>query len=257
MILDLLQSALNVGVRAVLAPAVDRADWDFLPQQPSVEGLELVYALGLHPFSVLEVTSDRWRDELEELELLVIRADPRMVAIGECGLDFLRAKDPETRERQVAVFRAHLELARATGLPLTIHCVKAHGPMLELLRERPGPPVVMHAFSGSAETAAALVAAGHYISFAANICIPNARRALAAARAVPSERLLVETDSPDQTPPGRRPATNDPAFIVDVVERLAELRGVEPERLAEQTTTNACRLFGLAKPAFDGRELGG
>ena len=176
-----------------------------------------------------------------------------MVAIGECGLDFSRTKDSEVRARQVEVFRAHVDLSRSTGLPLTIHCVKAHGPMLELLRERPCPPAAMHAFSGSAEVAAALIEAGHYISFAANVCIPNARRVIEAARAVPEDRVLIETDSPDQTPPERRPAANEPAFIVDVVERLAELRGVEPRALAEQTMTNACRLFDLT---FDGRELG-
>lgn len=166
-----------------------------------------------------------------------------MVAIGECGLDFSRAKSPELRAQQVAAFRGHAQLARETGLPLSIHCVKAHGTLLELLRERPLPPSAMHAFSGSAELAEQLTKLGHYISFAANVCIPNARRVLAAARAVPDARLLIETDSPDQTPPARRPAPNEPAFIVDVAARLAELRAASVEEIAARTMANARRLF--------------
>ena len=171
-----------------------------------------------------------------------------MIAIGECGLDFSRGKSPELRARQVAAFRGHAELARETGLPLSIHCVKAHGVLLELLREQPLPPSAMHAYSGSAELAGQLAKLGHYISFAANVCIPNARRVLAAARAVPEARLLIETDSPDQTPPGRRPAPNEPAFIVDVAARLAELREQSIKAIAALTLANAYRLFPRARP---------
>jgi len=268
----LLHRASEVGVRAVLAASVDRADWDYLPHLLGENRVQIFISFGLHPYFVNEVTLDLCREHLEELQLRVESAgagpesglESGMVAIGECGLDFLRAKDSDARARQVEVFRAHLELARATGLPLTIHCVKAHGPLLELLRERATPPAAMHAFSGSAEVASQLVDAGHYISFAANVCIPNARRSVEAAQAIPRERLLIETDSPDQTPPARRPAANEPAFIVDVVARLAELRGVEASALAEQTAINACRLFDveldalaeLDTTAFDGRERG-
>ncbi len=174
-----------------------------------------------------------------------------MRAVGECGLDFLRGRAPEQREHQVAVFREHLELARATGLPLTLHCVKAHGPMVELLRERPTPPSVMHAFSGSAELARRCVEAGHYVSFAGNLLLANARKVVEAAVAVPDDRLLIETDTPDQTPPARRPHVqeNEPAFIVDVAERLAALRETSVEAIAALTDANARRVFGLAEDA--------
>jgi TatD DNase family protein len=242
----LLQRALYIGVRAVLAPAVDRDDWDRLGKIATIPGIELYFAWGLHPFFVLEVTPTTAQELLEELNFRLADPPAQLRAIGECGLDYVRARTPEARDHQITVFRGHLELARATGLPLSVHCVGAHGPMLELLRERPTPPSVMHAFSGSAEVARQLVAAGHYISFAGNLLTPNARKSIAAAQAVPADRLLLETDSPDQTPPDRRPADNEPAFIVDVARKLASVRDVDIAELAQTTFDNALRVFGLA-----------
>nr|WP_240480283.1 TatD family hydrolase [Enhygromyxa salina] len=249
---NLLLRARQTGVRAVLAPAVDHADWDTLAKITPPRGLNLYVAWGLHPYFVCEVTPSESATIVEELYDRVTSATSelrtRLRAIGECGLDFARAQSPEVRAHQVRVFRAQIDLARATGLPMSIHCVRASGPLLELLRERPTPPAVMHAFSGSAQTALSLVAAGHYISFAANVCVPGARKVIEAARAVPDDRLLLETDSPDQTPPSRRPAPNEPAFIIDVARRLAELRGAELEAIATLTRDNARRVFGVEEP---------
>lgn len=242
---QLLENARNTGVRAVLAASVDRADWDKLPQIEEIFGVSLYFSLGLHPFFVLEITPATSSDLMEDLKVRVRAAGPRMRAIGECGLDFLRARTTSQREHQLQVFRAQLELARETGLPLTIHCVKAHGPMIDLLRERPTPPSVMHAFSGSAEVARACVAAGHYVSFAGNLLLAKARKVVEAAVAVPDDRLLIETDTPDQTPPARRPADNEPAFIVDIAQRLAELRECSVEAIAAITFANAERVFRL------------
>ncbi len=121
--------------------------------------------------------------------------------------------------------------------------------MLELLREAPTPPSVLHAFSGSAEIGAALVAEGHYLSFAANVCIPGARKVHTAARATPRDRLLIETDSPDQKPPTRSAeGPNEPAFIVDVARRLAALRGEPLDELAAFTMANARVVFRVPEP---------
>lgn len=209
----------------------------------TVSGVVLYFSLGLHPYFVLEITSATASDLVEELKIRVMSAESGLRAIGECGLDFCRGRETEQRERQLAVFRAQLELARETGFPLTIHCVRAHGPTIALLRERPTPPSVMHAFSGSAEVARACVAAGHYVSFAGNLLLANARKVVEAALAVPDERLLIETDTPDQTPPARRPAENQPAFIVDVARRLAEIRRTSVEAIAALTFANAERVF--------------
>jgi TatD DNase family protein len=244
---ELLQRARSIGVRAVLAPAVDWDDWERLRKIAPVEGVGVYFAWGLHPFHVLEVTPKWAQERLEELKFRLLDAPPRLRAIGECGLDFLRARSPESRKHQLEVFRGHLELARATGFPLSMHCVHAHAPLLELLRERPTPASVMHAFTGSAELARQFVAAGHYVSFAGNLCLSNARKVIAAARAVPGDRVLLETDSPDQTPPNRRPADNEPAFIVDIAQRLASVRTVELAELARMTFENACRAFRIAE----------
>jgi TatD DNase family protein len=117
--------------------------------------------------------------------------------------------------------------------------------MLEILLDRSLPPSVLHAYSGSAEHALRLVRAGHYVSFAGNLLHANARKLVEAARAVPRERLLIETDAPDQTPPQRRPRANEPAFVVDVARRLAQLRGMTLDELADCTRANACRVFGI------------
>ncbi|MCA9638754.1 MAG: TatD family hydrolase, partial [Myxococcales bacterium] len=173
---------------------------------------------------------------------------------GECGLDFGRDLPPPgpareaARARQLAVLDAHLEVARRTGLPLLLHCVRAHAALLERLLAAPTPPSILHSFSGSPEVADALCRAGHYISLAGARTIPGARRPRAAAAAVPEARLLVETDSPDQTPFARRPERNEPAFLVDVVAALAEVRGCPVEAIAEVTTTNACRVLGVQLP---------
>jgi TatD DNase family protein len=241
---ELLKRALGSGVRALLVPAVTAEDWLEIAQIPDLEGIEVYFSLGLHPYFVMELNKKELGDLLAKLRGRLIRKTNNLKAVGECGLHFRRGGE-DTREIQVEAFRAQIELARETGLPMTIHCVGAHQLTLELLRERPTPPSVMHAYSGSAELGAAFVEAGHYLSFAANVCIPNARKAPEAARATPRDRLLIETDTPDQTPPGRRPADNEPAFIVDVARKLAELRGESVEELAAYTWTNARRVFAL------------
>ena len=252
----LLVRARSAGICAILVPSIERQDWERVEELPPLEGLELYTVWGLHPYFVCKITKNEASDLVEELKERVKSAssESRMRAIGECGLDFLRATSVEQREQQLAVLRGHLELARDTGLPLSIHCVKAHGPLVELLRERPTPASVLHAYSGSAEIAAQLVAAGHFISFAANVCIPAASKVHAAARSVPTERLLIETDSPDQTPPARRPLINEPAFIVDVAEQLARLRGVSLAAIASATLANARRVFGLDRDRPQHRE---
>jgi TatD DNase family protein len=246
----LVERARKVGVRAILLASVDCADWQVLEDLPVHDRVNQVFALGFHPCSVVEVTPAQTGELLDQLRMRISRRPPRLCAIGETGLDFARARDPELRERQVELFRGHLDLARATGLPLTIHCVHAHGPLLEMLLEHPTPPSAMHAFSGSAEVARQLVRAGHFVSFAGNLSQPNARKVVEAARAVPREHLLIETDSPDQTPFVRRPRANEPAFVVDVARRLAEVRGETLDEVADCTRANACRLFEIDERAL-------
>jgi len=240
------------GIVAVVIPGVEPAGWDRLltsaaQLRESAPFVGFHTALGIHPQTLPEIGSDHDAGHCEQLEQRVLAAPAGMVAIGECGLDFapeIEAAAP--RARQIAVLAAHLALARRTGLPLLLHCLRAHAALLELLQAAPLPPSILHSWSGSAELAALFCRAGHFISFAGSVTLPRARRPLESARAVPADRLLLETDSPDQTPYARRPARNEPAFLLEVAAAVAAARGETLAALAEQTTANARRVLRLA-----------
>jgi TatD DNase family protein len=240
------------GIAAVVLPGVEPATWDGLLASAAhlreiAPSVGFHTGLGIHPQVLPEIDATRDAGHIAELEQRVLAAPTGLVAIGECGLDFgaeIEAGAP--RARQVAVLAAHLGLARRTGLPLLLHCLRAHTVLLELLRAAPLPPSILHSWSGSAELAALFIKAGHFISFAGSITLPRARRPLESARAVPADRLLLETDSPDQTPFTRRPARNEPAFLLEVAAAVAAARGEPLAVLAEQTTTNARKVLGLS-----------
>ncbi len=242
--------AAAAGISGILIPGVEPATWDHLLEvaedlRENAQGMCFVTALGIHPQALPDLDPGGDEAALSALRARVLAAPGGMVAIGECGLDFGPLGAGAPRERQIAVLRAHLELARATGLPLLLHCLKAHAALLELLLERPLPPSILHSYSGSAEMVPAFCRAGHAISFAGALTIPGARRPGLAARAVPTDRLLIETDAPDQTPHARRPARNEPAFLVDVARAVAEARGEPVEQVAATTSANARRLLRL------------
>lgn len=243
--------AAAAGISGILIPGVEPATWDHLLQvAEDLRGIApsmcFVTALGIHPQVLPDLDPGADAGALADLRARVSAAPAGMVAIGECGLDFGPQGAGASRERQVAVLRAHFELARATGLPLLLHCLKAHAVMLELLLERPLPPSILHSYSGSAEMVPAFCRAGHAISFAGALTIPGARRPGLAARAVPADRLLIETDAPDQTPFARRPARNEPAFLVDIAAAVAAARSEPVEAVAATTAANARRMLRLA-----------
>jgi len=246
------ERAQAAGIVAVVLPGVAPSGWDALLASAAhlhaaAPAVGFHTALGIHPQVLPEIEAAADAEHLVNLEQRVLAGPAGMVAIGECGLDFgAEIEAGAARERQVAVLTAHLALARRTGLPLLLHCLRAHSVLLELLRAAPLPPSILHSWSGSAELAALFCKAGHYISFAGSITLPRARRPLEAARAVPADRLLLETDSPDQTPFTHRPARNEPAFLLEVAAAVAAARGQTLPELAEQTTTNARRVLALA-----------
>lgn len=250
--------AQDAEIAAILIPGMEPRSWPRTVAAANALGAETPSvrfhtAFGVHPHALRDLSQNNDQDlESRLLDALGARP-PSLVAIGECGLDFRHLPGIAAHERQVAVFEAHLRATRRTGLPLLIHCVRAHGVMVERLLAEPTPPALLHAFSGSAEIAARLCGAGHFISFAGSITLPGARRPLRCAAAVPSSQLLIETDSPDQTPFGRRPARNEPAFLIDVAAALASARGVTTEEIAALTTANACRALGVTLPEADPR----
>jgi TatD DNase family protein len=243
--------AAAAGISAIVIPAIEPATWDDLLNtaaelRENAQGVRFHTALGIHPQALPGLDAARDEAALTALARRIEERPAGLVAIGECGLDFGPAGAGASRARQVAVLRAHIDLARATGLPLLLHCLRAHAALLELLAERPLPPSILHSYSGSAEMVPAFCRGGHAISFAGSITLPGARRPGLAARAVPPDRLLLETDSPDQTPASRRPARNEPAFLVDIARAVAAARDEPVEAVAATTTENARRLLRLA-----------
>ncbi|QNH05085.1 TatD family hydrolase [Pseudomonas sp. B11D7D] len=172
-------------------------------------------------------------------------AHPKVVAIGETGLDYYY--EPESAALQQASFRLHLEAARITGKPVIVHTREARADTLALLREAALPQAgVLHCFTEDWEMAKAALDIGFYISLSGIVTFRNAEALREVARQVPVDRLLVETDSPYLAPVPHRGKPNLPQYVREVAEYLAALRGVSYETLAEQTSNNFKRLFPLA-----------
>lgn len=206
---------------------------------------ELSYAVGLHPLD-----AHKWTVETANQILSLARFDPRVVAIGEMGLDFFKA---ENHQEQKAVFEAQLAIAQELDLPVIIHCRDAAVSMRTLLLqfwERNGPVKgVMHCWGGTPEETQWFLDLGFYISFSGIVTFKNAQAIQASAMMVPWDRLLVETDCPFLAPVPKRGKRNEPAYVRYVAECVARLRNVELETLASQTTQNAIKLFGLTLPS--------
>ena len=196
---------------------------------------EQAYAtVGVHPHDAAKATPETF----ERLQQLC--SHPKVVAWGEIGLDYHYDLSP--REVQLSVFRHQMELARAR-LPIIIHTREAWSDTVALLREHwRGGTGIMHCFTGSLPQAQESVDLGFHVSFGGVLTFPKAAEIREAAKWVPDERLLVETDAPFLAPVPRRGKRNEPAFMVETVRVLAELRGVLPEALAEVTTLNFERL---------------
>ena len=174
-----------------------------------------------------------------------VLADPKMVAVGEIGLDY-HWDDAPPRDVQKRAFAEQTELAVELGLPVIVHDRDAHGDTAEILRaNRQGLSGILHCFSGSWEMARECMDYGMYIAFGGAVTFKNARRQREIAAKIPEDRLLAETDSPYMAPEPFRGKRNDPGLIANTVRVLAEVRGTDPESLAERLYENARALFGI------------
>ncbi len=201
---------------------------------------DFIYAaVGVHPHDAARAP-ENYLDELRELA-----RGPKVVAIGETGLDYYRNLSP--RAEQQRVFREQLALARELALPVIIHDREAHADLLAILKQDglSSAGGVMHCFSGSWEMAEECLRLGFYISIAGVVTYPQSTRLKNIAAQVPDERLLVETDCPYLTPEPWRGKRNEPSYVRCVVEHIAVLRGATAQELALLTARNARRLFGL------------
>ncbi|MCB9611816.1 MAG: TatD family hydrolase [Sandaracinus sp.] len=230
---EVLERAAKAGIGAVVLPGVSRAQWERAHAlvRRGHPDVRLAMAVGHHPEHL-----DPTLDPLV-LEAQLVDAAERFgaVAIGECGLD-RRVEAQVDLERQLAVLGAHVRAAKRTGLPLVLHVVRRDGPMLDALRPHAPLRGMVHAFTGSAETARAFVALGLHLSFGGALTRPNARRIREAAAAIPADRVLLETDAPDQSPTGAPTERNEPAYLPLVATAL--------DRPEVDAAANAHVLFG-------------
>jgi len=242
----IVEEARRGGVTALVMAGVDPEGWRAQAALARrFPGIALpVY--GLHPWVAAELAPNALDDALAAL-LVAARDEPRPVALGETGLDAYTPTRKARLHAQEASLRGHLDLCRRLDLPVVLHLLKAHEPALRVLREVGVPPAggMVHSFSGSAELARAYVALGLHVSFSGSLTWPQSRRLRAAAAAVPLDRVLIETDSPDQTPHPHRGTPNRPGHLPLVAQALAEVRAVPLETIAAQTRDNTRRLLRL------------
>ncbi len=227
--------AAGVGLMVTISTRVKRFD-EILA---IAEAYRDVYcSVGTHPHNAdeeLDVTAD---------ELVRLAAHPKVVAIGEAGLDYFYDNAP--RAAQAEGFRRHIEASRRTGLPLVIHSRDADEDMAAILDEETQKgafPFILHCFSSGRALAEAGIRLGGYVSFSGILTFRKSEEIRAIARDLPHDRLLVETDAPYLAPPPHRGKRNEPAYVVETAAVLADTLGLPREALAGQTTANFFRLF--------------
>jgi TatD DNase family protein len=195
-------------------------------------------SVGVHPHEAAA------EPDADAAAIIGLADHPKVVGIGETGLDFYYQHSP--RERQAELFRAHAAASRATGLPLIVHTRDADPETAEILREERPPSGVIHCFSTGRELATAALELGLYISLSGIVTFKTAAALRAIARDLPLERLLIETDAPYLAPVPMRGRRNEPSYIVHTASAIAALRGVPVEEVAQRTAENFFRLFAKA-----------
>ncbi|WP_309622862.1 TatD family hydrolase [Novosphingobium sp.] len=235
-----LARARAAGVGGFLSISTRQSEWDQVINTAEREA-DVWASVGIHPHE-----ADGHAD-LGEAALLAATDHPRVIAIGETGLDYYY--DHSDRETQKALFRRHISVARETGLPLIIHTRDAEQDTAAILAEEMGKgayPALIHCFTASADFAAKVLELGLTISLSGIVTFKNAKDLQAIAAHLPEDRILVETDAPFLAPVPHRGRVCEPAFTADTARFVAGLRGVSPEALAETTTRNFARLFSKA-----------
>jgi TatD DNase family protein len=228
------------GIRHILTIGCDlassRASVAIASEHPTIYA-----AVGIHPHDAGEA------DTAGIAELRRLAAEPKVVAVGEIGLDFYRDRSPREVQRQA--FRAQIRLARELGLPVIVHDREAHAEVLQILREERASEVggVLHCFSGDLAMARACIELGFYISFPGTLTYPKNEAAREVVRGIPVDQILVETDCPYLAPQAHRGKRNEPAFVRHTAEAIAAIKGLTIDDVARITTLNAFNLFGIGE----------
>jgi len=244
--------AQEAGVEAIVAVGNGDGPSNFDCGIQLAEKYEFMYAtIGIHPHEA------QLADRAAYERMAELAKRPKVIAWGEIGLDYFYHHSP--RDVQQRVFAAQMELARAAKLPIIIHCRPSDGSenawddCLRMISEQWSPSGlggILHCFTGNKEQAQRALDMGFMISFAGNLTFPKAEQIRAAARAVPLDRVLIETDSPYLAPVPHRGKRNEPAFVREVARQLGELRGLSIAEAGSRTTQNFRRFFSLPEKAL-------
>ena len=235
---EVINRALEKGVQNMVVVGFDEPTIKKAIQ--IAETYDFIYAsVGWHPVDAVDMTDEHlaWIEELAQ--------HPKVVALGEMGLDYYWDKSP--KEVQKDVFRRQIRLARKVKLPIIIHNRDATEDVVTILKEEHVEEVggIMHCFTGSIEVAKQCMDMNMYISFGGPVTFKNAKKPKEVATELPLDKLLIETDCPYLTPHPFRGKRNEPGYVSYVAEQIAELKGITYEELAEITTANAKKLFGI------------
>ncbi|OZM55857.1 hydrolase TatD [Lottiidibacillus patelloidae] len=235
---QVIQRALDEGVENIVVVGFDNETIDGAMEL--AEKYPFIYAaVGWHPVDAIDMTEE----DLKRIELLA--AHPKVVAIGEMGLDYHWDKSP--KEVQKEVFRKQIQLAKKVNLPIIIHNRDATNDVVTILEEENAAEVggIMHCYSGSLETAEQCMKMNFYISFGGPVTFKNAKQPKEVAKKIPLEKILIETDCPYLSPHPYRGKRNEPSYVKYIAEQIALLKEISYDELAEHTTANAKRLFQL------------
>lgn len=241
---EVIERARSAGVRGIFIPGYTPSEWQTLPSLCAQDPL-LCFGLGIHPWYVKDLSERELAAALDALPVQL--SESGACAVGECGLDAKHARrEGASLELQSEVLSAHLTVARRLQLPIVLHCVDAHERLLGLL-ERQGPLArggVLHSYSGSAELVPRYARLNLSFSFAGVLTRAEAQRPKLALRAVPLDRLLVESDGPDQAARDLPTRRSEPVHVGHLLQTMAGLRDEPYESLVRETTINALTLFG-------------
>jgi TatD DNase family protein len=240
---EVLASARERGVNGFLTISTRQREWNDVISVAE-KNADVWATVGVHPHE-----ADAHPD-LGSAALVEAASHSRVIAIGECGLDYYYDKSDRSAQRER--FQAHIDAAREAGLPLVVHTREAEADTAEMLDravKEGGITGVLHCFTGSAELARKGLDLGFYVSLSGIVTFKNAQDLQETAKWLPSDRMLVETDSPFLAPVPHRGKPCEPAFVVDTAAFVAELRGERPDALADATTANFYRLFSKARPS--------
>ncbi len=235
---EVIQRALDEGVSHIVVVGFDRET--IKGALDLAEGYDFIYAaIGWHPVDAIDMTEEdlKWIEELA--------SHPKVVALGEMGLDYHWDKSP--KDIQMEVFRKQIRLSKKVNLPIVIHNREATEDVVRILEEENAGEVggIMHCYSGSLEIAKKCMDMNFYISFGGPVTFKNAKKPKEVAVEIPMDRILIETDCPFLSPHPLRGKRNESSYVKYIAEQIAELKGMSVEEIAQKTSDNAFRLFGI------------